>query len=231
MITMPMKQSLKTNYPDIVRIFRLASYELESLAAHWRGRISYRQRTLIRSLRQSRGLKLNIASGRTGESGWINLDVSTGADIQMDLRRPIPLPAGSAKLIFCEHFCDHLNFPDEISRFLSECHRLLEPGGRARFVLHDAEGLLRAVLQRDTRYFEVAEQMSPTIMESVNFLFRFNDAHQFLYDYETFERLLLVAGFAQVIRCKYRQSDCQELLLDFVHPSREVMSMYIEAVK
>ena len=61
-------------------------------------------------------------------------------------------------------------------------------------------------------------------------MFRFNDQHQFLYNYEAFERALLVAGFAEVVRCKYRESDYPELLLDFVHPSREVMSMYIEAL-
>ena len=226
-----MKQYLKTNHSDIVRILRLTGYELGTLAAHWRGQFSLRQWKLLRSLRQSRGLKFNIASGRTSKSGWVNVDISPTVDIRMDLRRRIPLSAGSAAMIFCEHFCDHLNFPNEISRFLSECHRLLEPGGRARFVLHDAEGLLRAAIQRDAHYFEVAEQVWPTIMEAVNFLFRFNDAHQFLYDYQTFERLLLATGFAQVTRGKYRQSDCQELLLDFVHPSREGMSMYIDVVK
>ena len=89
---------------------------------------------------------------------------------------------------------------------------------------------MKACLERDARYFEVAEEVRPTMMESVNFLFRFNDAHQFLYDYETFERLLLAAGFAEVVRCKYRESTCPELVLDFKYPSREVMSMYVEAV-
>jgi predicted SAM-dependent methyltransferase len=226
-----MKQQLKTAHPDLVRIVRLAGYELATWVAHWRGRLSPRQRRTVRSLRPKRGLKLNIASGRASEPGWVNIDVSAAADIRMDLRRPMPLPERSAALIFCEHFCDHLSFPHEISRFLAECHRLLEPGGRARFVLHDAEGLVRAYLDRDAHYFEVAEQTWPTMAESINFLFRFNDFHQFLYDYETFERMLRLAGFARVERCKYLESSCRELLLDFVHPSREMMSMYVEAVK
>lgn len=134
-------------------------------------------------------------------------------------------------MIFCEHFCDHLNFPDEISRFLKECHRVLEHGGRARFVLHDASGLFRAYLQQDAKYFEIAQQVRPTMMEAINFLFRFNDFHQFLYDFETFARLLRFAGFGSVTQVKYRTSNCPALVLDSVHPSREIMSMYIEAQK
>jgi predicted SAM-dependent methyltransferase len=224
-------QQVKTAHPDLVRIVRLVRYELAAYAADWRGRLSPRQQRTVRALQSKQGLKLNLASGCARQTGWVNIDVSADADIRADLRRPIPLRGGSAALIFCEHFCDHLNFPHEISRFLSECHRLLEPEGRARFVLHDAEGLMRAYLERDAHYFGVAEQTSPTMVQAVNFLFRFNDIHQFLFDYETFERLLRSAGFSRVERCKYLESSCPELVLDFVHPSREMMSMYVEAVK
>ena len=152
-------------------------------------------------------------------------------DIRMDLRRRLPIPDGSASVVFCEHFCDHLNFPDEISRFLRECHRVLEPHGRARFVLYDAEGLMKACLERDTRYFEVAEEAKPTMMQAVNSLFRFNEFHQFLYDFETFEKVLGEAGFSRIQRCKYLESENPDIVLDYVLPSREVMSMYVEAVK
>ena len=226
-----MKQYIKARYPDLVRIGRLMSYELSGWAVDLRGRLSPRQRQTLRTLRNATGLKLNIASGRSTHTGWINVDVSSAADIRMDLRRAMPLRDGSAALIFCEHFCDHLNYPDVISRFLSDCHRLLAPGGRARFVLHDAEGLMRAHLARDNRYFDVSEISLPTRMEAVNLLFRFNDFHQFLYDYETFERLLRLAGFARVEKASYQKSDFPELVLDQIHPSREMMSMYVEAIK
>jgi predicted SAM-dependent methyltransferase len=176
-------------------------------------------------------LKLNLASGLTKISDWVNIDGSPLADISVDLRRQLPLRSESAALIFCEHFCDHLSFPDGIHRFLSECHRLLEPGGRARFVLHDATGLMRACVDRDIGYFQVAEIVHPTMMESVNFLFRFEEGHQFLYDFETFQRVLVRAGFRHVEQCKYGESSIPELTLDIRHPSREVMSMYVEATK
>lgn len=226
-----MKERLRNNYPDIVRILQLIRYEWQSWAAHRDGKLRPQARADLRKLRNAKGLRLNIASGGTKFPNWVSIDVSPSAEIRMDLRRRLPLADGSASMIFCEHFCDHLNYPTMIGRFLANCWRVLEPGGRARFVLHDAEGLVRAYLHRDTHYFEVAEETTPTLVEAVNKLFSFNGFHQFLYDYETFEALLRGAGFSQVIRCQFRQSEICELVLDCNHPSREVMSMYIEAVK
>jgi predicted SAM-dependent methyltransferase len=226
-----MLSTIKSRNPDLVRIARLMMYELSSFKTDLGGRLSLGQRARIRRLRRQTGLRLNIASGASTKEGWTNVDVSSAADVRMDLRRPLPFTDNSVALIFTEHFCDHLNFSGAIQRFLAECHRVLEPGGRARFVMHDAEGLMRAHLNRDTHYFEVGEQPHETMMMSVNHLFRFNDFHQFLYDYETFALLLRQAGFACVAQCKYRESERPELVLDYVHPHRPVLSMYIEAVK
>lgn len=225
------KARFKRNHPDLLRILRLLLYEAESFAAHWRGCISIRQRVRIRKLKGASGLRCNLACGRATEPGWLNIDASPSADICVDLRRPLPLRNESVALIFCEHFCDHLNFPYAIQRFLAECHRLLQPSGRARFVLHDATDLMRACVEQDSRYFEVAEVVRATPMESVNFLFRFDEGHQFLYDFATFEGLLLAAGFQRVERCEYGVSRVAGLALDMRHPSRQVMSMYIEAEK
>jgi predicted SAM-dependent methyltransferase len=228
----PLKQYIKTNHPDIVRILRLIKYELEAWRVHFAGALSRSRK--VRQLRGSTGLRLNIAGGSDRVPGWVSMDVSKSADIRMDLRRRFPLPDNSVALIFCEHFCDHLNFPSIIQKFLAECHRILQPGGRARFVMHDAEDLARAYVAHDGRYFTVAAvevEALTTDVTSVNKLFRFNDFHQFLYDYETFRKLLTEAGFTQVERCAFRQSVVPELVLDQDSPSREVMSMYIEAVK
>lgn len=228
-----MKEWLRINHPDIIRIVRLIRYELECCLAQFCGKLSLRQRATLKYLRDQKRLKLNIASGGPKIDDWVCIDVLSFADIRMDLRRRLPLSNGSASLIFCEHFCDHLNFPMAISRFLAECHRVLEPGGRARFVLHDAEELLRAYLARDTHYFEVGlgQDAASMKIEDVNMLFRFNDFHQFIYDHEMFKSLLRQAGFANVICCKFLQSEINELVLDQDSASREMLSMYLEAIK
>src|SRR5206468_1671318 len=101
---------------------------------------------------------LHLASGGNPISGWVNIDVSSKANIRMDLRRHLPLSDASAVRIFCEHYWEHIAYPRGVKRFLMECCRVLAPGGRARFVLHDGEDLMRAYLARDSEYFEVAEQ-------------------------------------------------------------------------
>jgi len=226
-----MKEWLRENHPDLIRIIRLTLYELSAWASHLAGKISLLQWAKLKRLQSRRKLKLNIASGGVKFDGWVCIDVTPSADIRMDLRRRWPLPDGSASLIFCEHFCDHLNYPNAISKFLAECQRVLEPGGRARFVMHDAEDLARAFSTRDENYFKVALASEMTMAEDVNMLFRFNDLHQFLYDFETFENLLRKANFSEIIRCRFRQSEVPGLALDYQLPSREVMSMYIEAVR
>lgn len=228
---MGLKRWLQEDHPDLLMALRLLRYELAAWWVTGCGRLSPQRRRSLAALRRQRGLKLNIASGPVKLDGWINVDSAPSADVRMDLRRPLPLSDDSVSLIFCEHFADHLQFPLVARRFLRECRRVLEPGGRARFVLHDAEGLVRAYLDRDVEYFRVAEELTPTLMEAVNKLFRFNGFHQFLYDFETFERLLREAGFSRVIRCRFRESEVPELARDFDHPSRPVMSMYVEAVK
>ena len=65
----------------------------------------------------------------------------------MDIRRRLPFMDGTVRYIFTEHFCDHLGFPDVIGRFLKECHRVLEKGGVARFVVHDVIDLMRACVR------------------------------------------------------------------------------------
>ena len=109
--------------------------------------------------------------------------------------------------------------------------RVLAPGGRARIVIHDARDLARAYLENDSRYFDESGQGGQPHIVAVNQLFRFNDFHQFLYDFEFFAELARKAGFQSVIRSRYLTSDVPELVLDETHPDREILSMYIEAIK
>ena len=97
--------------------------------------------------------------------------------------------------------------------------------------MHDAQDLARDYLDKDDRYFDIGGAAMPTRIEAVNMLFRVNDFHQFIYDHELFGALLTQAGFSKIVRCAYRQSENLEIVMDYVQPGREMLSMYIEAVK
>lgn len=225
------QERVKKRRPDLVRIVRLIEYEFTSRWADWSRRLGLGGWNRVRKLKGKKKLSLNIASGGTRHVGWLNVDVIRHADIRADLRLSIPLEDGSVSRIFCEHFVDHLLFPSGIERFLSECHRVLEIGGKARFILHDAEDLLKAYCKNDARYFQLAERENECHIEAVNLIFHYNGFHNFIYDFPMFESVLRQAGFKNISKKQYMNSDTPELLLDFQHPSREILSMYVEVTR
>ncbi|EED34277.1 methyltransferase type 11 [Luminiphilus syltensis NOR5-1B] len=101
-------------------------------------------------------IKINLACGTTfviGD-GWINLDYSAvhPAVKRADLLAPLALPDGGASLVYSSHFLEHIP-RNQVPKFLSECWRVLAPGGVLRFVLPDLEDLCRTYL----RYRECGE--------------------------------------------------------------------------
>lgn len=226
-----LKDRIRQNHPDRLRIFWLLRYELKSEWTNFAAWCSPRNRRNIRRLRGERGLKVHIASGPYPMKGWVNVDVVPSADVRMDLRRPLPFATESVSMIFCEHFLDHLQYPDVAGRFLAECYRVLEPGGRFRLVLHDLERLLRAYVERDEAFFRDAQLDQPARAERINDIMRHNSFHQFFYDFETLGALLHKVGFETVKRTETKGSEVPELNLDNPSLQRTSQSMYVEAIK
>lgn len=147
-------------------------------------------------------LKLHIGCGNRIREGWLNIDLSHEADLRVDLREPLPLADGCAELIHAEHFFEHLEHPRETSRFLSECHRVLQPGGTLSLGVPDAEIALRAYTgDRDWLYYAIRRwpPLRGTYIETpigiINLAFRQGGEHKFAYDAETLLLILTQAGF------------------------------------
>ena len=105
-----------------------------------------------------------------------------------------------------------------------------------RAVVHDADRLLRAYVDRDAAFFrQIGALDSPggnaQLIIAVNHLFRFNGFHQFIYDYEALESEFLKAGFSSVCRSTFRGSSVAALNLDRELSDRAPQSLYVEAVK
>ncbi len=105
--------------------------------------------------------KINLACGNiyvTG-NGWINIDYnSTSSNVRRaDLLARLPLPDNSAALVYSSHFLEHIP-RSQVPDFLSECLRVLIPGGVIRLVLPDLENICRAYLEhRDNGDHEKAD--------------------------------------------------------------------------
>jgi predicted SAM-dependent methyltransferase len=145
------------------------------------------------------------------------------------------------KCIFCEHFFEHIDYTEDIPYFLSECHRVLKPGGIIRLIVPDIEKYLRAYCKGDWEDLSTIRPLEAdrtdyyfrcrynTRMELINVLFRQGHEHKFAYDDETMEFVLRRYGFGTVVKQEFGRSLMPELCLDL--PVRASESLYVEAKK
>jgi predicted SAM-dependent methyltransferase len=148
------------------------------------------------------------------------VDLSPSADLQLDLREPLPFADESIAEIYTEHFLEHLDLPNvedptgwefeagarrsDARSFLRECHRVLARGGVLDVVVPDAECIVTEYAERRHRRFPAHEWWGPkwctTPMHCVNYVFRQGREHKYAYDEETLSEVLRGAGFTSVAR-------------------------------
>ena len=165
----------------------------------------------VRQLRHARGLSVNLGAGFHRRDGWtpVDLMVDPPGGIRWDVRWGLPFESGSVRRIHCEHFVEHLRFPDEVMPVFAECHRVLEPGGELRVIVPDAARYIRAYAERDVAFFDAmrdlggAAQPFETEIEIVNQAFRMGGDHQFAWDVAVMRRRLERAGFERIEETGY----------------------------
>jgi len=195
-----------------------------------------------RQFEGKRDLKVNIAAGKAGKEGWVNVDLfpAPGINCLYDSRKELPFPTGSVKGIFTEHFFEHIDYTEEVPIFLQECLRVLQPGGVIRLVVPDSEKYIRAYVEGTEalnalrgiredgtdRYFPNKYRTS---MELFNTAFRQEYQHKWMYDYENLKDVLELMGFAEVKRSAFGESRLEGLAID--SPGRARESLYVEGKK
>jgi len=155
-------------------------------------------------------LKFNIGCGANRKEGWVNIDLSPGAELSLDMRERIPLPDGSATIIYSEHFFHYLDYPDDVNHFLLECYRLLEPDGIFRVGVPDTRWpLLEYAGLGDGRWLRACKtefyrpDWCKTPLDHVNYHFRAETEHRYAYDFETIENALAEAGFVEIDQSEF----------------------------
>ncbi len=187
------------------------------------------QRSLKRAATmRGQALKLNIGCGDNLRPGWINIDLSPKAQLQLDLREPLPFEDGSVATVYSEHFFEHLEYPEDAQGFLKESLRVLMPGGLFSVGVPDSEWPLRAYVNGEDEYFRMArERWHPdwcnTRLHHLNFHFRQEQEHKYAYDLETLSQVLGDAGFTSIAQ---RPFDPE---LD--DPAKEIGTLYVDAHK
>jgi predicted SAM-dependent methyltransferase len=148
--------------------------------------------------------RLHLGSGPHHLDGWINIDNAPYPGVDRVVDVTTGLPFADVSLVFAEHFIEHLSYSDAENLF-RECRRLLRDDGVLRLSTPNLDWVWA------THY-----KSSMTAEEEVLACFAINRAfrgwgHQFLYNERTLASSLIDAGFSQVARCQYGESE-HELL-------------------
>jgi predicted SAM-dependent methyltransferase len=191
----------------------------------WRAKRESR-RTLERL--ENSGLAINFGAGWRPIEGWVNVDIAAapGIDIVLDVTAELPFPTASADAILAEHLIEHLPREDAL-RFLTECHRVLEPGGVLRLSTPDGGRYLRsyagdrAFLERMRAPGEVLD------FDVINRLMRWAGEHLWIYDAESLRDLVRRAGFSDVSEAEFGISRSRRMS-GVDSPERADESLYVE---
>ncbi len=146
--------------------------------------------------------------------GWINVDLQgdpSTVDVYWNLTDPFPLPDGCCSRIFHEHVLEHLPVEKGVA-LLTECRRLLMPGGVMRIAMPDLTKVVQSYHSEDWKngLHWPGHEVIQTRAELLNICFHWW-GHQWLYDREELERRLREAGFGDVVHAARGESRWQDL--------------------
>ena len=187
-----------------------------------------------RSLHWDTPLRMNLGCGPNPRAGWLNVDLVPGADLTLDIRRPLPFPDASCAEIYAEHVLEHLAYPGEVEQVLADWFRVLARGGTVSLGVPDTESALRAYVRGDDGYFAWCRTQPwhrdwvRTRLDTINYHFRqqsptFGEAHLYAYDFETLADRLVAAGFVDVTQRPFDSA--------FDSEDRRIGTLYVRATK
>lgn len=181
---------------------------------------------------------VNLGSGSTRVEGYCAVDIAGPVDLLVDLsRHGIPFPDASLEAVVCMSAINYFT-RSRAGELIADSHRVLRPGGVARFGSQDMKSLARRYVENDAAFFfqtlDDGRQRfpGPTIGDKFAAWFYGHATAagpcRYFYDYESLAYLFAQTGFATVERCEYGVSRLPEAeLLD----NRSEQMFFLEAVK
>jgi predicted SAM-dependent methyltransferase len=213
-------------------------YEMDMVLLRMRCALRPAYKNQVRGLAGRHGLLVHLGCGNALFPGWLNLDcyppppAKNVEILTLDLRRGLPLTAGSVAAVFSEHFLEHLPFETVGSVVLPDIRRVLQPGGRLRIGVPNGEYFIdQYVAYRAGTHDKVFQRASnnKTPMTMLNEIAH-GYGHYFVYDFETMARLLTAAGFVNVRRCAPFDTSVEHFKgKDRIDDWRNAMTLYVEA--
>lgn len=163
--------------------------------------------------------KVQIGSGKHNLAGWLNMDILPFPGIvYINVLKRLPFEDGTFDYVFSEHVISIFTYEQALG-WMSECRRILKPGGKIRIATSDL-GFLIDLYRKDKtdvqkRYirFAVDKFCRLKIQEDTVVINNFVRAwgNKFIYDFKMLEMLLRSAGFEKVEKREVGQSGDEHL--------------------
>lgn len=156
-------------------------------------------------------VKLHLGSGENIIDGWDNIDIEEAPNtIKHDLIKELPYEDKSVEKIFTEHVIEHFQKEDG-QYLLTECHRVLKPGGSIRIGWPSLELLIKAYLGKDKKYKEfVLPYIENNIFNDWDEIFSdclFSWEHKYAYTTNHLKLILAEIGFKKIKDKGFMESD------------------------
>jgi predicted SAM-dependent methyltransferase len=173
---------------------------------------------------------LHLGCGTHMLDGFLNIDIADitafksvnyGSLGLYDLRRGLDLQNDSINFICNSHFLEHLSIKDGY-HFLSECYRVLRPGGILRIVVPNiplsckayVEGSIFSLFDshpKNEEIYKVMPRAGKKIRGTDCLNFAVYDTggefgHKAIYDFETLRGLLIEIGFTKILPSEFDSS-------------------------
>lgn len=150
--------------------------------------------------------KLHLGCGHIHIPGYLNIDIMVpkAADLVADLRQ-LPFRSGSVDLVYSCAAIEHLGRREWIGA-LKEWARVLKPGATLRLSTADFE----AAIARYNETKKLAELLGLLIGGQKDDY----DWHGMIFDFDTLAKGLKEAGFEDVRRYNWRQTELGKLGID-----------------
>ena len=179
---------------------------------------------------------LHLGCGTKYLAGFLNIDgnLFNKIDLWLDVRNGLPFRSNSVDSIYSTHMFEHF-YPDELTRLLQECARVLKNGGGMRLVVPSLENAIAAYTQQRSEWFYDA---FPRHFDSLggrfsNFVFC-DGQHRTAFDFSYFDEVLRPAGFREVEKSAEGKSRLYGSSVPPYEPqdSKDLPhSLYVEAFK
>jgi SAM-dependent methyltransferase len=199
----------------------------------------YRIKTYIKYKLCHEKIKKNICSGGLVIDGYFGIDISTKADMVLDLdKNLLPFPSDYADTAICISAINYFT-RERGEKIIKDVYRVLKKGGIARFGVQDLKTIAKKYVENDTEFFF---QKNPdgrdrfrgeTKCDKINSWFYgykpvSKRGNGYMYDYETLALLFKRAGFDTIEQKNYRESHIASIeKID----NRPDQMFFLEAVK